>query len=51
VVLAAHKNPRFVEDGVREMARKVLVEFDYRSGDSVVTITQTNEERILQHDA
>jgi GTP cyclohydrolase-4 len=51
VVLAAHKNPRFVEDCVREMARKVLGEFEYLSGDSVVTIKQTNEESIHQHDA
>lgn len=51
VVLAAHKNPRFVEDCVREMAKKVLAEFDYLSGDSVVTIKQTNEESIHQHDA
>lgn len=51
VVLAAHKNPRFVEDCVREMARKVLAEFEYLSGDSVVTIKQTNEESIHQHDA
>ncbi len=29
VVLAAHKNPRFVEDCVREMAKKVLAEFEY----------------------
>ncbi|MEN6609650.1 MAG: GTP cyclohydrolase MptA [Methanoregulaceae archaeon] len=51
VVLEAHKNPRFVEDCVREMAKKVLAEFDYLSGDSVVTIKQTNEESIHQHDA
>jgi len=51
VVLTAHKNPRFVEDCVREMAKKVLAEFDYLSGDSVVTIKQTNEESIHQHDA
>jgi GTP cyclohydrolase-4 len=51
VVLAAHKNPRFVEDCVREMARKVLAEFHTLSGDSVVTIKQTNEESIHQHDA
>jgi GTP cyclohydrolase-4 len=51
VVLAAHKNPRFVEDCVREMARKVITEFDYLPGDSVVTIKQTNEESIHQHDA
>lgn len=51
VVLAAHKNPRFVEDCVREMAKKVLADFEYLSGDSVVTIKQTNEESIHQHDA
>jgi GTP cyclohydrolase IV len=51
VVLAAHKNPRFVEDCVRQMAKKVLAEFEYLSGDSVVTIKQTNEESIHQHDA
>jgi hypothetical protein len=28
VVLEAHKNPRFVEDCVREMAKKVLAEFE-----------------------
>ena len=51
VVLAAHKNPRFVEDCVREMAKKVLTGFDYLPGDAVVTIKQTNEESIHQHDA
>jgi len=51
VVLAAHKNPRFVEDCVREMAKKVLAEFEYLQGDSLVTIKQTNEESIHQHDA
>lgn len=51
VVLAAHKNPRFVEDCVREMAKKVLAEFEFLSGDSVITIKQTNEESIHQHDA
>ncbi len=51
VVLAAHKNPRFVEDCVREMAKKVLAEFEYLAGDSVITIKQTNEESIHQHDA
>jgi len=51
VVLSAHKNPRFVEDCVREMAKKVLVEFHYLPGDALVTIKQTNEESIHQHDA
>jgi GTP cyclohydrolase-4 len=51
VVLAAHKNPRFVEDCVREMAKKVLTGFDYLPGDAGVIIKQTNEESIHQHDA
>ena len=51
VVLAAHKNPHFVEDCVREMAKKVLTGFSYLPGDAVVTIKQTNEESIHQHDA
>ena len=51
VVMAAHQNPRFVEDCVREMAKKVLTEFDYLPGDTRITIQQTNEESIHQHDA
>lgn len=51
VVLEAHKNPRFVEDCVREMAKKVFVEFSDLPGDTVVTIKQTNEESIHQHNA
>ncbi|NLA38345.1 MAG: GTP cyclohydrolase I FolE2 [Methanomicrobiales archaeon] len=51
VVMEAHKNPRFVEDCVREMARKVIAQFRYLPGDSVITIKQTNEESIHQHDA
>lgn len=51
VVMEAHKNPRFVEDCVREMARKVIAQFRYLPGDSIITIKQTNEESIHQHDA
>jgi GTP cyclohydrolase IV len=51
VVLTAHKNPRFVEDCVREMARRVHAEFSDLPGDSLVTIAQDNEESIHQHDA
>jgi GTP cyclohydrolase-4 len=51
VVLNAHKNPRFVEDCVREIAKKVLTEFNDLPGDSLITIKQTNEESIHQHDA
>ena len=51
VVFSAHKNARFVEDCVREMAKSVLTEFDFLPGDSLITIRQTNEESIHQHDA
>ncbi|MCC7565724.1 MAG: GTP cyclohydrolase I FolE2 [Methanomicrobiaceae archaeon] len=51
VVMEAHKNPRFVEDCVREMAKKVIVQFRDLAGDSIVMIKQTNEESIHQHDA
>ncbi len=49
--MAAHKNPRFVEDCVREMAKKVLASFEHLPGDTRITIRQTNEESIHQHDA
>ena len=51
VVFSAHKNARFVEDCVREMAKQVVQKFSYLPGDSVITIQQTNEESIHQHDA
>ena len=51
VVMAAHKNARFVEDCVREMARQVVNTFTYLPGDTHITIRQTNEESIHQHDA
>ncbi|WOF16684.1 GTP cyclohydrolase I FolE2 [Methanoplanus sp. FWC-SCC4] len=51
VVFSAHKNARFVEDCVREMAKHVLTDFSFLPGDSLVTIRQTNEESIHQHDA
>ena len=51
VVLTAHQNPRFVEDCVREMARKVHNEFQHLPADSLVVMAQDNEESIHQHDA
>jgi len=51
VVMEAHMHPRFVEDCVREMAKKVIIQFGDLAGDSIVTIQQTNEESIHQHDA
>ncbi|WP_067046964.1 GTP cyclohydrolase MptA [Methanofollis ethanolicus] len=51
VVMQAHRNPRFVEDCVREMARHVVSRFSDLPGDSMILIRQTNEESIHQHDA
>lgn len=51
VVMQAHRNPRFVEDCVREMARHVVARFGELPGDSMILIRQTNEESIHQHDA
>ncbi|QSZ67483.1 GTP cyclohydrolase I FolE2 [Methanofollis aquaemaris] len=51
VVMQAHSNARFVEDCVREMARRVVQEFGDLPGDSALLLRQTNEESIHQHDA
>ena len=51
VVLNAHKNARFVEDCVREMAKRVVNDFSFLPGDSLIRIRQTNKESIHQHDA
>jgi GTP cyclohydrolase-4 len=51
IVETAHRKPMFVEDCVREMAKRVVETFDYLPDDSVITIKQINEESIHQHDA
>ena len=51
LVEKAHQKPMFVEDCVREMAKRVVETFDYLPDDSIVTLTQINEESIHQHDA
>ncbi|MBE0517109.1 MAG: GTP cyclohydrolase I FolE2 [Methanophagales archaeon] len=51
VVEMAHRKPMFVEDCVREMAKRVVETFKDLPEDSIVTITQINEESIHQHDA
>ncbi|MDD5446956.1 MAG: GTP cyclohydrolase MptA [Methanocellales archaeon] len=51
IVETAHRNPRFVEDCVRIMAQKIVQEFKDLPDDSLVTIRQTNEESIHQHNA
>ncbi len=51
VVATAHKKPMFVEDCVREMAKRVVETFTELPDDSIVSIKQINEESIHQHDA
>ena len=51
VVEQAHKNPKFVEDCVRTMAKKIVETFPQLSDDSIITIKQINEESIHKHNA
>jgi GTP cyclohydrolase-4 len=51
LVMEAHRRPMFVEDCVREMAKLVVETFQYIPEDSIITLTQINEESIHQHDA
>jgi len=47
----AHANARFVEDCVRAMAESVVSEYDQLADDAVVTMKQSNDESIHQHNA
>ena len=47
----AHANARFVEDCVRAMAESVVERYDGLSDDTVVTMRQSNDESIHQHNA
>ncbi len=49
VIWNAHRNPRFVEDCVRLMARFVVEEFDDAPDEILVFFRQENEESIHQH--
>lgn len=51
VVELGHKKPMFVEDCVREMAKRVVETFTELPDESIITIKQINEESIHQHDA
>lgn len=51
VVAHAHKNPKFVEDCVRAMAKNLVKRFPNLPEDTVITIKQTNEESIHRHNA
>ncbi|MGM0399495.1 MAG: GTP cyclohydrolase MptA [Halobacteriota archaeon] len=47
----AHANARFVEDCVRAMAEQVVEECAHLPDDAVVTMRQSNDESIHQHNA
>ena len=51
MTLAAHANARFVEDCVRAMAKGVVKHLDGLREDAVVTMKQSNDESIHQHNA
>jgi len=51
VVERAHNNPKFVEDCVRTMAQKMVESFPDLPDDAIITLKQTNEESIHQHNA
>jgi GTP cyclohydrolase-4 len=51
IIEKAHRNPVFVEDCVRAMAKRVVESFPKLPDDAIVTIKQTNEESIHQHNA
>jgi GTP cyclohydrolase-4 len=51
VVEKAHRNPRFVEDVVREMLRRVVASYTELSSDSFVLARQENFEGIHEHNA
>ena len=48
---ASHADAKFVEDCVRSMAEGVVEEFDHLSDDAIVTMKQSNDESIHQHNA
>ena len=47
----SHANAKFVEDCVRSMAEGVVATFDHLPEDAVVTMKQSNDESIHQHNA
>ncbi|MFO8115103.1 MAG: GTP cyclohydrolase MptA [Halorubrum sp.] len=47
----AHADAKFVEDCVRAMAEGVVEQFDHLPDDAVITMSQSNDESIHQHNA
>lgn len=51
IVLNAHKNPKFVEDVVRDLIEVFLERYGNISGDAVLKVRSISEESIHKHDA
>ncbi len=51
LVLQAHNNPKFVEDVVREILKKVVDKYPYLPGNSMVIVRSESEESIHKHNA
>ncbi len=51
MTFAAHSDAKFVEDCVRAIADGVVSEFDGLPDDAVITMSQSNDESIHQHNA
>lgn len=47
----SHADAKFVEDCVRSMAKGVVFEFEHLPDDAVITMKQSNDESIHQHNA
>jgi GTP cyclohydrolase-4 len=51
VVIEAHRNPKFVEDVVREILAKILKKYSHLPGDVHITVRSESEESIHKHNA
>ena len=51
VVLKAHQNPKFVEDVVREILKKVVEKYAHLPDDTLVIVKSESEESIHKHNA
>jgi GTP cyclohydrolase-4 len=51
VVLAAHENPKFVEDVVREILTRILEKYNGLPDEVIVTVRSESEESIHKHNA
>lgn len=51
IVYEAHKNPKFVEDVVRDILRNILKKYSHLPDDTLVVVRSESEESIHKHNA